>query len=89
MNGKNTNSSSETDWERVRRMTDDEIDLSDSPALDEHFFANAQIRLPKDQNQRHVLLGVDLEVLEWFEDQGPNFQHHMNAALKEYAEAHR
>lgn len=70
-------------------MTDDEIDLSDSPALDEHFFANAQLRLPKEDSQRHVLLGVDVEVLEWFEEQGPNFQYRMSDALKEYAENHR
>ena len=89
MNGKNSKTISKTDWDRVDRITDDEIDLSDSPALDEHFFAGAQLRLPKDQTQRHVLLGVDVEVLEWFEDQGPNFQYRMSDALKEYANARR
>lgn len=89
MNGKNLKTISQTDWAMVDAMTDDEIDVSDSPALDEHFFANAQLRLPKELTQRHVLLGVDVEVLEWFEDQGPNFQYRMSDALKEYAETHR
>ena len=89
MNGKNLKAISQTDWNRIKGMTDDEVDLSDSPALDEHFFANARLRLPKNDSQRQVLLGVDAEVLEWFEDQGPNFQFRMSDALKEYADAHR
>lgn len=87
MNEKNLNKPSKTDWERVDKMTDDEIDVSDSPALDETFFANAEWRIPS--NQKPVMLSVDSEVLEWFEDQGADFQFRINAALRIYAEAHR
>lgn len=38
---------SETDWSRLEKMPDSEIDLSDIPPLDESFFANAKLRLPK------------------------------------------
>ena len=68
-------------------MTDDEIDTSDIPELDDEFFAKAQLRIPK--GRRPVMLCVDSDVLEWFEEQGPDFQARMNAALKIYADAHR
>jgi uncharacterized protein (DUF4415 family) len=87
MNEKNLNKHSKTDWDRIDKMTDDEIDLSDSPALDETFFANAGWRMPA--NSKPVMLSVDSEVLEWFEDQGAEFQYRINAALKIYADAHR
>ncbi len=87
MNEKNSKNHSKTDWARIDAMTDDEIDTSDSPELGEEFFANAQWRLPK--NKRAAMLSVDSEVLEWFEDQGADFQYRINAALRIYAEAHR
>ena len=68
-------------------MTDEEIDTSDSPPLDDDFFARAEWRMP--EKKRAVTLSVDSEVLKWFEGQGADFQQRINAALKIYAEAHR
>ena len=68
-------------------MTDDEIDVSDSPPLDNDFFARAQWRMP--EKKTAVTLSVDSEVLKWFEAQGADFQLRVNAALKIYAEAHQ
>ena len=68
-------------------MTDDEIDVSDSPPLDNDFFASAQWRMPEQKTA--VTLSVDSEVLKWFEAQGADFQLRVNAALKIYAEAHQ
>jgi uncharacterized protein (DUF4415 family) len=68
-------------------MTDEEIDTSDSPPLDDVFFARAEWRMP--ENKKTVTLSVDSEVLEWFEAQGADFQQRVNAALKIYAEAHQ
>ncbi len=68
-------------------MTDDDIDTSDIPELDDDFFASAELRMPK--NKTSVMLSVDTEVLEWFESQGAEFQQRINAALRIYAEAHR
>jgi uncharacterized protein (DUF4415 family) len=87
MNASNLKKSSETDWARVDAMTDDEIDTSDIPELDQEFFASAETRTPKDK--RSVVLSVDTEVFEWFEKQGPDARDRMNAALRLYAEAHR
>ncbi len=68
-------------------MTDEEIDTSDSPPLDDDFFARAEWRMP--EKKRAVTLSVDSEVLKWFEGQGADFQQRVNAALKIYAEAHQ
>lgn len=38
---------SQTDWQRVDVMTDDEIDTSDIPPLDDKFFARARWRIPR------------------------------------------
>ena len=68
-------------------MTDEEIDTSDSPPLDDDFFARAEWRMP--EKKTAVILSVDSEVLKWFEAQGADFQQRVNAALKIYAEAHQ
>lgn len=38
---------SETDWDRIDRMTDDEIDTSDIPPLTDAFFEHAKTLLPR------------------------------------------
>jgi uncharacterized protein (DUF4415 family) len=85
MNEANLKKPSETDWARIDRMTDDEIDTSDIPPLDDEFFGAAELRLPK--NKTAVTVSIDDDVLKWFEAQGAEFQHHINAALRLYAEA--
>ena len=87
MSVKNLKKPSETDWARIDAMTDEEIDTSDSPPLDDDFFVRAEWRMPK--KNRAVTLSVDSEVLKWFEGQGADFQQRVNAALKIYAEAHQ
>ncbi len=87
MNVKDLKKHSETDWTRIDRMTDEEIDTSDNPPLDDDFFARAEWRMP--EKKTAVTLNVDSEVLKWFEAQGADFQYRVNAALKIYAEAHR
>ena len=47
MSANDSKDSSETNWERVDRMTDEEVDTSDIPPLDDDFFDNAELRLPK------------------------------------------
>lgn len=47
MNARNLKKKSETDWARIDRMTDDEIDTSDIPPLDDAFFERAIRVLPR------------------------------------------
>ena len=78
---------SETNWAEVDAMTDEEIDTSDIPPLDEAFFANAKLRLPK--GKVPVVISVDADVIEWFKAQGDEYQRLLNAAIRIYAEAHK
>ncbi|MEP6912945.1 MAG: hypothetical protein ABI923_09335 [bacterium] len=47
MNARNLKKRSATDWARVDQMTEDEIDTSDIPPLDDAFFVGARWRLPR------------------------------------------
>ena len=77
MKGSDTAKKSGTDWERLRRMKDEDIDVSDIPPLDEAFFKNAVLRLP--ENKRAVSLRLDADVLDWFRGQGQGYQTRINA----------
>ncbi|MDJ1174818.1 hypothetical protein PMG25_12005 [Roseofilum sp. BLCC_M114] len=44
MKNKVISSNSQTDWQRLDRMTDDEIDFSDCPELTPELFAKAVVR---------------------------------------------
>jgi uncharacterized protein (DUF4415 family) len=86
-NSSNTSRQSRTDWERLARMTDDEIDTSDIPELGDEFFGNARLVLP--EGKTTIILSLDEDVADWFEEQGPDYQQVINTALREYADAHR
>ena len=87
MSDENTKTSSETDWERVDSLTDEEIDTSDIAPLTDSFFARAQLRLP--EKSVAVTIHLDPQVFEWFKAQGDGYEDRMNAALRIYAESHK
>jgi uncharacterized protein (DUF4415 family) len=76
-----------TDWQRIDAMSDEDIDTSDIPPLDEAFFANAQIRWP--ERKVPITIRLDPEVLAWFKYLGKGYQTHINAVLRTYMEAHQ
>ena len=83
----------ETDWQRVDRLTDEEItaavasDPDAAPIADEVWFASAELVLP--EPKRPVTLRLDRDVLDWFKAQGPGYQTRINAVLRAYMTAHR
>ena len=87
MSADNLKRSSETDWARLERMTDEEIDTSDVPPLDPTFFEKAKFRLPEDRVS--LIAKVDPDILAWFQAQGAGYQQRINAALRLYVDAHR
>ena len=92
MKESNLNSSSKTNWERIDAMTDDEIDVSDSPPLTDEFFAKAKWLMPGDSASRHTVkveLELDSKILAWFQAQGQDYGRRMQAALRLYAEVHQ
>jgi uncharacterized protein (DUF4415 family) len=68
-------------------MTDEEIDTSDIPPLDEDFFNNATLWLPK--NQATITLKIDSEVLNWFKSQTEEYQERINMVLRFYMESRK
>ena len=90
MSKKPISSKSETDWQRLDNMTDEEIDLSDCPEITPEQFAKAVVRqgLPIAKNKVQVTLRIDSEVLEWFKSQGRGYQTQINSLLRAYMEAH-
>ncbi|MDR5762465.1 MULTISPECIES: BrnA antitoxin family protein [unclassified Caballeronia] len=70
-----------TDWKRLARMTDADIDYSDIPKLDDAFFEQAELHVPPKQA---VTMRLDADVLEWFRQQGKGYQTRINRLLRAY-----
>ena len=87
MSKEHSMSASGTDWERLERMTDDEIDTSDIPPLEPEFWENAVLQIP--QKKQPVTIRLDADVLTWFKSQGKGYQTRINAVLRTYMEAHQ
>lgn len=81
------NNTSETNWEKVDALTEEEIDTSDIPPLTEEFFNKSRWWKPVEKVK--VLVQVDPETLAWFQAQGDDCEKKMAAALRIYAEAHK
>jgi uncharacterized protein (DUF4415 family) len=78
---------SQTNWERIDQLTDEDIDTSDIPLLDDSFFANARLRML--QPRVSVTVQVDADLLEWSKAQGEEFESVINTALRSYVERHK
>ncbi len=85
MNEKPMNNSLKSDWDRVDAMADEDIDTTDIPPLTKDFFQSARVRMPK----QRVTMEIDMDLLNWFQAQGDNYEQRMNAALRIYVEAHK
>ena len=75
----------ETDWERVRALTDDEIDTSDIPEVTEEMFARG---VSVNRQSVAVTLDVDWVIVAWFKSRGEHWEREMTKALHEYLMAH-
>jgi uncharacterized protein (DUF4415 family) len=91
MNEKFTSSNSQTDWQRLDAMEDEDIDLSDSPEITPEMFAKAIVRrgLPTTKTKAQITLRIDSDVLQWFKSQGRGYQTQINQLLRAYMEAHQ
>jgi uncharacterized protein (DUF4415 family) len=66
----------------LETRSNEDIDYSDIPELDESFFAAAELVQPIAKSQ--VTLRIDADVLDWFRAQGKGYQTRINAVLKAY-----
>jgi uncharacterized protein (DUF4415 family) len=83
----NTRKESRTNWRKLAALPDDRVDTSEVPELDEEFFREATLRLPK--AKQLVSIRVDSDVLDWFRQQGKGYQTRINAILRAYVRAHK
>ena len=84
---RNTASHGFADLERLRRMTDAEIERTapeELPFLPDDFWKNGRVILPP--TKEAISLRVDADVLAWFRAAGPRYQSRMNAVLRSYVE---
>jgi uncharacterized protein (DUF4415 family) len=88
MSERDMNKHSQTDWKKLETMTDEEIDYSDIPPLDDDFFARAELRLPE-QPKVTVTVQMDPDVFAWFDAQEGGWERRIQAALRIYVEAHK
>ena len=91
MKKKVTSNKSRSDWKRLKRMTDKDIDLSDSPELTPDMFARSILRrgLKPVARKAQLTIRIDQDVLDWFRKKGAGYQTQINALLRAYMEAHK
>lgn len=91
MKKKHTSHKSQTDWNRVDSMGDEDIDYSDIPEVTPELFAKTILRkgLKPVTRKSQVTLRIDEDVLSWFKNQGTGYQTRINLLLKAYKEAHK
>ncbi len=79
---KKYSSGSRTDWQRLRRMADSDIDFAEIPELNKTFWDNAEVGIIA--NKRLLSLRLDADIIDWFKGQGPRYQTRINAVLRAY-----
>ena len=77
---------SKTQWNRVRKMQDHEIDTSDNPPLAEAFFEEAVVWKGF---KKQITLRIDPDVIDFFKKQGKGYQTVINEVLRKYVEAQK
>ena len=91
MKKKHISHKSRNDWNRVDKLRDKDIDLSENPEVTPEMFAKAVLRkgLKPVTRKSQVTLRIDDEVLTWFKNQGKGYQTRINSLLKAYKEANQ
>lgn len=74
----------ETDWQRVKNMTDEEIDAAiasdpDAEEITDEEWENAVFTVP---------LVLDADIMQWLHSQGEDYQTHINHLLRREMQQH-
>ena len=74
-------------WEEAKAMPDEEIDLSDMP---ERITGWRRVSdLVPAENKQQITLRLDADVIQFFRSTGRRYQSRINAALRDYVDAHK
>lgn len=74
--------SSNTDWQRLSRQNDNEIDYSDIPETDDKFWEKADIIFP--HKQVDFTLKLDEDLASWLKSMGQNSNQAVNNIIRAY-----
>ena len=66
-------------------MPDSEIDYSDIPPLDKHFWKHAKLVMP--ETKERISLSLDKDLLTFFRKGGKGYQTRISAVLRSYMQA--
>jgi uncharacterized protein (DUF4415 family) len=81
-----------TDWDRLRSMTEEEIERNaaedpDNPPWTDEEWARARVVWP--QGKAPVTLRLDRDIIAWFKHRGRGYQTRINAVLRAFVEAQK
>ncbi|WP_424102505.1 BrnA antitoxin family protein [Moorena producens] len=68
--------------EEIKNIPDSEIDTSDIPELDDHFWENA--KMVKPITKKAISIPLDSDIIDWFKSQGKGYQSSINNVLRSY-----
>jgi uncharacterized protein (DUF4415 family) len=75
-------------WEKLKTMPDEDIDFSDIPNQAGTTGWRRVSELVSAENKEQITLRLDADVLAFFRSTGRRYQSRINAALREYMQAH-
>jgi uncharacterized protein (DUF4415 family) len=75
-------------WKELQDMHDADIDYSDIPPLPRTGWRRVSDLVPA-ENKKQITLRLDADVIEFFRGTGRRYQSRINAALRDYVNAHR
>ena len=77
-----------TDWERLRNMTDEEVEAS-IDFEDEGHFEMTRLMIGRRAARGEIQPSVDLDVLDWFRQRGPGYEDELHDVLRAYIPEHQ
>jgi uncharacterized protein (DUF4415 family) len=78
----------EAEMQALRDLRDEDIDFSDIPRLTSSGWRRVSDLIPA-ENKKQITLRLDADVIEFFRGTGRRYQSRINAALRDYVNAHK
>ena len=75
-------------WEKLKTMSDEDIDFSDIPEQTGGGWRRVSELVPA-ENKQQITLRLDADLISFFRATGRRYQSRINAALREYVNAQK